>query len=94
MNAGRRTVAKLEHKGKRATEKVKNILRPPTPGEKDLAKSAAKLLLKILKEVSESLPPLKSVAAGLNILVENAEVRSFLTFSLHSHSSCYHAKYS
>ena len=43
----------------------------------DLAKSGTKLALKIVKEVSEALPPLKSVAAGLTVIIENAEVRDF-----------------
>jgi hypothetical protein len=60
----------------------------------ELAKSAAKLSLKIVKEVSDAFPPLKFVAAGLDLIVENADVCNSLTFSLHSHSSRYHFKYS
>jgi hypothetical protein len=44
----------------------------------DFAKSAAKLTLKTIKEVSDVFPPLKSVAAGLSLIVENAEVRDYL----------------
>jgi hypothetical protein len=44
----------------------------------ELAKSAAKLALKTVKEVSDVFPPLKSVAAGLSLIVENAEVRDYL----------------
>jgi hypothetical protein len=40
----------------------------------DLAKSTAKLALKTVKEVSDAFPPLKFVAAGLSLIVENAEV--------------------
>ena len=46
----------------------------PGNGALDLAKSAARLALKITKEVSDAFPPLKFVAAGLNIIVENVEV--------------------
>jgi hypothetical protein len=60
----------------------------------ELAKSAAKLSLKIVKEVSDAFPPLKFVAAGLNLIVENADVCNSLTFSLHSHRSCYRSIYS
>jgi hypothetical protein len=40
----------------------------------EVAKSAAKLALKTVKEVSDAFPPLKFVAAGLSLIVENAEV--------------------
>jgi hypothetical protein len=36
--------------------------------------SAAKLALKTTKEISDVFPPLKFVAAGLNVIIENAEV--------------------
>ena len=44
----------------------------------DIAKSAAKLVLTTVKEVSDALPPLKSVATALTLIVERAEVCVFL----------------
>lgn len=41
----------------------------------DLAKDTGKLLLNVLVEVSDALPPLKSAVAGLQIVIEHVEVR-------------------
>jgi hypothetical protein len=40
----------------------------------DIAKSASKLVLKTVNEVSDVFPPLKSVASGLSIIFETLEV--------------------
>jgi hypothetical protein len=55
--------------GEEAPSKVES-----SQSAKELAKSAAKLALKTVKEVSDAFPPLKFVAAGLSLIVENAEV--------------------
>jgi hypothetical protein len=57
----------------------------------ELAKSAAKLTLKTVKEVSDAFPPLKFVAAGLSLIVENAEVCNCvnLLFILTAHVTAY-----
>jgi hypothetical protein len=41
----------------------------------EIAKSAGKLTLKALKELSDALPPLKSVASALDFIVTHVEVR-------------------
>ena len=50
----------------------------------DIVKSAAKLVLTTVKEVSDALPPLKSVATALTLIVEHVEVCVFLLLSRYS----------
>jgi hypothetical protein len=40
----------------------------------DIAKSAGKMALKVVKEFSDAFPPLQSVAKALDFVVENVEV--------------------
>jgi hypothetical protein len=44
-----------------------------TQGTMDVVKAVAKLALKTVNEVSDAFPPLKCVAAGLSLIVENVE---------------------
>ena len=44
----------------------------------DFAKSGGKLVLKMIVEISDVFPPLKSAAAGLKLIAEFFEVRSCL----------------
>jgi hypothetical protein len=46
-----------------------------------MAKSAGKMALRMTREVSDAFPPLKSVATGLSLIVENVGVRDFLQLS-------------
>jgi hypothetical protein len=45
----------------------------------DATKSAVKLLLKAVGEVSDVLPPLKAVVAGLQLIIDQVEVRFHLS---------------
>ena len=44
-------------------------------GVKEWAKIMGKTIIKTVQEVSDAFPPLKSVAAGVKMIVERAEVR-------------------
>ena len=46
----------------------------PRRSKMEFAKSAAKLVLKAVVEVSDVFPPLKSVAAGVQLIVDCIEV--------------------
>lgn len=65
-------------------QRAKQRLRPSSPAPstssdvKDTAKEIGKIVLDLLVEVSEALPPLKSAAAGLKVIVDYAEVSGHL----------------
>jgi len=53
------------------------------PDWKDIASSAAKLLLRTVERASDAFPPLKSVAAGLCAILDNCEVYTPSPFPIH-----------
>lgn len=60
----------------------------------DMAKSTGKLVLKAVVEVSDVFPPLKSVAAGLQLIVERIEASRYFPFGGYLLTSAHYGWYS